>query len=848
MNEHAMHSHSEHAAQAGMDVAVLEVHGMHTAGCARNVERSLSRIAGVHHADANLLNGTASVHYDPGQVTLERLREAVTDCGYLCRGESNPDHMAGHAAPKGEHAAHAMHAEPVMDHAAHAGHVGHTFAGPAAMGHDHAMPKPAAAAPPMEAGTHAGHVMAGMEDHSAHGGRPGMTAADMEADMRRRFFLALALTIPVFLFSHLATQILGLHIPLPFGLTDKLLGFLLTTPIVVYGAWPFYVGARNGLRQGVLNMSVLVSLSVLTGYLFSVAATFLFQGAVFYEAAAMLVTFVLFGHWMEMRARGSTSQAIQKLLQLAPPKATVVRDGAEVELPTDQIVVGDVIIVRPGTKVAVDGEVLEGQSDVDESMITGESMPVRKAPGGAVIGGTINKTGAFRFRATKIGADTALAQIVKLVQAAQNSKAPAQRLADRAAHYLVIVAVLAGITTFLLWFLWLAPRYMPAGADRLVFSLTFAITVVVITCPDALGLATPTAIMVGTGLGAQHGILFKDATALEGAARINAVVFDKTGTLTKGEPEVVEIAINPELGLGETDVLAKAAAAEKGSEHPLAQAVVKAAQSRGLALESVSGFEAVPGHGLRARVGDSAVLIGNGKLLADNGIRLDGLGPKADELARGGRTVIHIAIDGKAAGLIAVADAPRESAAEAVRQLRDLGVEVVMLTGDNKSTAERIARDLGIQTVLAEVLPGQKADRVQDLQARGKSVAMVGDGINDAPALARADVGIAIGAGTDVAVETADVVLMRSDPVDVARAIRLGRATVRKMRQNLAWAVGYNSLAIPIAAGLLYPGFGILLQPAVGALSMSGSSILVAVNAVLLKNARIDEGGNGNRG
>ncbi len=844
MNEHAMHQHQGHNQQGAMQSAVLEVRGMHTAGCAQNVERALARIEGVNQADANLLNGTATVHYDPGRVSLDTLREAVADCGYLCRGESGPDHMTGHAALHDEPAPHAGHVEPVVDHAAHAGPAG---AGPAALAHDHAMAKPAGAAHPVEADAHAGHAMAGMEDHSAHGGRPGMTAADMERDMRRRFFLALALTIPVFLFSHLATQILGLHIPLPFGLSDKLLGFLLTTPVVVYGAWPFYVGARNGLRQGMLNMSVLVSLSVLTGYLFSVAATFLFQGEVFYEAAAMLVTFVLFGHWMEMRARGSTSQAIQKLLQLAPPMATIERDGAEIELPTDQIVLGDVIVVRPGTKVAVDGEVMQGQSDVDESMITGESLPVKKKPGDAVIGGTINKSGAFRFRATKVGADTALAQIVKLVQAAQNSKAPAQRLADRAAHYLVIVAVLAGVTTFLLWFLWLAPRYMPAGADRLVFSLTFAITVVVITCPDALSLATPTAIMVGTGLGAQHGILFKDATALEGAARINTVIFDKTGTLTKGEPEVIEIAVSPELGLSEPDVLAKAAAAEKGSEHPLGQAMVKAAQSRGLPLEDVSAFEAAPGHGLRAMVGNSSVLIGNRKLLLDNGIALDGLGPKADELAQSGRTVIHIAIDGKAAGLIAVADAPRDTAAEAVHQLRDLGVEVVMLTGDNRATAERIARDLGIQTVLAEVLPGQKADRVRELQSQGKSVAMVGDGINDAPALAQADVGIAIGAGTDVAVETADVVLMRSDPVDVGRAVRLGRATVRKMRQNLAWAVGYNSLAIPIAAGLLYPGFRILLQPAIGALSMSGSSILVAVNAVLLKNARIDEGKNVNK-
>jgi Cu2+-exporting ATPase len=678
-----------------------------------------------------------------------------------------------------------------------------------------------------------------MEDHSAHGGRPGKTAADMERDMRNRFFVSLALTVPVFLFSHLATQILGLALPMPFGISDKLFGFVLTTPVVLYGAWPFYVGARNGLRQGVLNMSVLVSLSVLTGYLFSVAATFLFNGEVFYEAAAMLVTFVLFGHWMEMAARGSTSQAIRKLLQLAPPKATVLRAGEEIELPTEQIVVGDVLVVKPGDKIAVDGVVLEGESSVDESMITGESLPVKKKAGEAVIGATINKTGAFKFRATRIGADTALAQIVKLVQAAQNSKAPAQRLADRAAHYLVIVAVTAGVATFLLWYFVLAPRFMPADADRLVFSLTFAITVVVITCPDALGLATPTAIMVGTGLGAQHGILFKDATALEGAAKINAVIFDKTGTLTKGDPEVVEIAVSDQQSADE--LLALAASAEKSSEHPLAQAIVKAASAKKLVLADVHHFEAVPGHGLKAHVDGKTLLIGNRKLLDDNGIRLNGLSAKAAEMASGGRTVIHIAVDGQAAGLIAVADAPREGAKAAVGQLRALGIEVAMLTGDNRATADRISRDLGISIVFAEVLPGQKADKVKELQAQGKKVAMVGDGINDAPALAQADVGIAIGAGTDVAVETADVVLMRSDPLDVARAVRLGRATVNKMKQNLAWAVGYNGLAIPIAAGLLYPSFGLSLPPAIGALSMSGSSILVAVNAVLLKDANIDE-------
>ncbi len=814
-----------------MREVVVQVDGMLTALCAWTVEKALLKVPGVHHASANALNSTATIHYSDTVVSLPALQTALSNCGYLCRGEALPEHMT----------------PATMDHAGHTGHAvapGHEIH-PATVDQG-AQADHRALAPTAEHTTHTGHPEASaLADHRAHGGRAGMTAADMERDMRNRFFVSLALTVPVFLFSHLATQILGIRIPLPWGMNDKLLGFLLTTPVVLYGAWPFYVGAWNGLRQGVLNMSVLVSLSVLTGYVFSVAATFLFDGEVFYEAAAMLVTFVLFGHWMEMRARGRTGEAIQKLLQLAPAQAIVLKNEQEVEVPTEQVMVGDIVVVKPGSRIAVDGVVVTGASSVDESMITGESLPVKKHVGDTVIGATLNRTGAFQFRATKVGADTALAQIVRLVETAQNSKAPAQRLADRAAHYLVLVAIFAGAGTFLLWYFVLAPRFMPAGPDRLLFALTFAITVVVITCPDALGLATPTAIMVGTGLGAKHGILFKDAAALEGAAGISAVIFDKTGTLTKGEPEVVEIVVDDGVDpqpLTVGQLLAMVAAVEKASEHPLAQAIVKKAAAQNLPLADVHQFEAIPGHGLKAHVNGQTMLIGNRKLLNDNGIDLDGLAAQADTLASGGRTVIHVALDNQAVGLIAVADAPREGAQAAIEQLRALGIEPIMLTGDNRATAERIAADLGIHTVFAEVLPGQKADKVRELQATGKKLAMVGDGINDAPALAQADVGIAIGAGTDVAVETADVVLMRSDPQDVARAVRLGRETVRKMKQNLGWAIGYNSVAIPIAAGLLYLPFGIYLQPAIGALAMSGSSILVAVNAVLLKNARIDAG------
>jgi Cu2+-exporting ATPase len=659
-------------------------------------------------------------------------------------------------------------------------------------------------------------------------GHAGMTMDDMARDMRNRFLVSLVLTIPIFLYSPLFTRLFDIDLPLPFGVRPEVLAFVLTTVVVVYGAKPFFVGALNGLKAGVLNMSVLVSLSVSAGYIFSVAATFLFEGEVFYEAAAMLVTFVLFGHWMEMRARSGTNQAIEKLLTLAPPMARVERDGKEFEIPTDDVKVGDILVVRPGNKIPVDGEVVEGRSNINESAITGESRPVRKEVGDTVISATINQTGSFKFRATKVGADTTLSQIVKLVQSAQSSKAPAQRLADRAAHYLVLVAVIGGLLTFLAW-------YVVVG-EELVIAMTFAITVVVITCPDALGLATPTAVMVGTGLGADHGILFKDAEALEGPAHLDAVVFDKTGTLTVGEPQVVEVVVagNP---VSEEELLRLAAAAESGSEHPLAEAIVKSAEERGVNDAKSQYFEAIPGHGLQAQVDGRSILIGNRRLMDTEGISLNGLGDRAAEMASSGRTVVHAAVDGEAAGLIAIADAVRPSALATIKTLKELEIEPVMLTGDNEATAKQVAKELGIETVIAEVLPADKAAKVKELQTNGQKVGMVGDGINDAPALAQSDVGFAIGAGTDVAVETADVVLMKSNPADVVTAIEISKATLRKMKQNLGWATGYNMTAIPVAAGA-FAWAGITLRPEIGALAMSGSSIIVAFNATLLK--RVD--------
>jgi len=577
---------------------------------------------------------------------------------------------------------------------------------------------------------------------------------------------------------------------------------------------------------------VLVSVGVGAGcgWIYSLVVTLTGGGEVFYEAATVLTSFVLLGHWVEMRARGGANDAIRTLLELAPARAIVLRDGEPVEIPTAEVVPGDLLLVRPGAKIPTDGAVEEGDSDVDESMVTGESLPVAKSTGSAVIGATLNTTGALRVRATKVGADTALAQIVALVQEAQNSKAPGQRLADRAAFWLVLVALIGGSATLVVWLL--------LGATSQA-ALLFAITVVVITCPDALGLATPTAIMVGTGLGAKRGVLFKNAAALESAAHIDTVVMDKTGTLTKGEPEVTDFI---EVGIPRDELLSLVAAVERESEHPLAAAVVTYAEAQGAEKIAATEFRNVPGHGAGATVRGQRVLVGNRKLMVAEGVDISSVLNQREQLASTGRTAVLVAVDGKAAGVIALADAARDTAQAAITALHDAGIEVAMLTGDNEATAQRIATMLGIDTVIAEVLPQDKSAKVAELQAAGKKVAMVGDGVNDAPALAQADLGIAIGAGTDVAIETADVVLMRSDPLDVAIALRIGKGTVRKMRQNLGWAIGYNAIALPIAAGV-FAGAGLMLSPEIAAISMSGSSAIVAINALLLKRLRLPSQG-----
>jgi Cu2+-exporting ATPase len=815
-----------HGAARDIRTVVLDARGQGFADEARIIEGGLRTRYGVLRVAANPVAQTVLVEYDAATISLDDLREVVRGCGYRCAGECVPRHLC------------AVAEEPTV-----AGRGGAYETSGSAAGHQ-AMPRELAgrevrghaSVHPSVSVHQAAHEQAPETPgvRAAHAGHGDGSMAAMARALRDRFIVAAVLAVPIMLWSPMGTALLGRELTAPFGISSEVFQLLLSLPVVFYSSSIFFGGALHALRNRTLDMMVLVAVAIGAGWLYSVAVTFWISGEVFYEAAAFLAAFVLLGHWLEMRARGGANEAIRALLDLAPPMALVERGGKTLEMPTSEVVVGDTLIIKPGAKVPVDAEVLEGASHVDESMVTGESMPVTKSPGDALIGATINGTGAMRARASAVGADTALAQIVKLVQEAQSSKAPAQRLADRAAFWLVLVALVGGAVTFAVWF-------GPAGASAST-ALLFAITVVVITCPDALGLATPTAVMVGTGLGARHGILFKSAVALEQIAGLDTVVLDKTGTLTEGRPAVAGITTLK--GFDRSEALTLAAAVEARSEHPLAGAVVAAAREAGITPPSARDFSAIPGHGAAAWVGSRRVLVGSARLLEQEGVRLLGARAQADRVAGAGRTVVFVAVDGVPAAILAVADTVRPTAQAAVAALRDLGLRPVMLTGDTEATARRVAEDLGIGEVLAGVLPDGKADAVRELQRQGRKVAMVGDGVNDAPALALADVGIAIGAGTDVAVETADVVLMRSDPGDVGRAIAIGRGTLRKMRQNLGWAVGYNAIALPIAAGVFAP-LGLTLRPEIAAVAMSGSSILVAVNALLLKRLRLSGSSDG---
>ncbi|MFE2039852.1 heavy metal translocating P-type ATPase [Streptomyces sp. NPDC059477] len=789
------------------------------------VERGLAALPGVESVRLDRTRSVAHVGYDPDRTDRRALATALAgrslgcvcvDCPDSCCQPGHPavgaaDRATGEEAgpdtgrgAHGGHAGQAGHAGQEM-HAAHGEHAGHgegpTGAGAGTHEHEHEH----------------GHEDMGPDEHAGHG-------AAMVRDMFRRFVVCAILTVPIVLYSPIGHSV-GFTANPPFGLSMSWFGLVLGTPVVLWGGWVFISSAGRSLRHGEVTMMTLIATGILVAYVYSVVATFAGAQDVFFEAAAMLTTLSLIGHWLEMRSRYATGRAVEALLSLAPPTARVRRDGVETEVPLEQVVTGDRIVVRPGEKVPVDGTVDEGSSYVDESMISGEPLPVAKSAGAPVIGGTINTTGAFTFTATAVGADTALARIVQMVRNAQASKAPAQRLADTAGKYIVYLALGSGLITFLAWAL--------IGDEGVGFAITAAVSAVVIACPDALALATPTAITVGVGQGARGGVLFKNATALEATAAIDTVVFDKTGTLTEGRPSVTDVVPAP--GADEETVLRLAARADQPSQHPLAEALVAAARAKGWAVDPPAEFDSVPGHGVVAVVDGRRVLLGNVRLLEREGVAAESLVPDADRLAGDGKTAMYLAADGKALGVVAVADPVRASARAAVAELHRDSVAAVMLTGDRAATARAVARRVGVDDVISDVLPEDKAHRIAALQQGGAKVAMVGDGVNDAPALAQAEVGIAIGAGTDVAVETADVVLVRDDPADVGYALRIARAVRRKIKQNLFWAAIYNLLAIPVAAGALYPSLGLVLRPEWAALLMSASTIIVTFNALLLR-------------
>ncbi len=646
----------------------------------------------------------------------------------------------------------------------------------------------------------------------------------------------------------------GLMDTSPAILMNHWVQLILATPVQFWAGWGFYRATISALKHRSANMDTLVAIGTTMAFAYSTAVVFLpnlfkqlgIDPMPYFDVSTIIIGLILLGRYLEAKAKAGTSEAIKKLMSLQAKTARVVRDGKEVDIPIDQVIIGDIIRVRPGEKIPVDGVVIEGESSIDESMVTGESMPADKTIGDTVVGSTINKTGTFLFRATKVGSETMLARIIKLVQEAQGSKAPIQRLADLVSSYFVPVVIMLAIATFVVW-------YVIGPVPALLYALLNAIAVLIIACPCAMGLATPTAIMVGTGKGAEHGILIKDAKSLETAHKLNVVIFDKTGTLTKGKPEVTDIVpmsvtLNPAgrdegspeiLRDAQNDILRLAASIEKGSEHSLAEAIVKSAEEKKLALSRVEGFKAIPGHGVEGIIDSKRIVFGNRRLMDKEGIDITNATTQIATLENGGKTVMMIGSEKILIGLIAVADVVKESAIDGLNALKKLGVEVAMITGDNTRTANAIGKRLGITRILAEVLPDQKEAEVRKIQAEGKVVAMVGDGINDAPALAAADVGIAMGSGTDVAIEAADITLINKDLRSVAMAITLSKQTMRTIKQNLFWAFGYNIVLIPVAMGVLYPLFGVLLNPILASVAMATSSISVVANSLLLKRKKI---------
>ncbi len=647
-----------------------------------------------------------------------------------------------------------------------------------------------------------------------------------------RFISSLIFTVPLLIIT--MGHMVGMHLPsiidpMTNPLNFALIQLILTLPVMIAGYKFYKVGLKNLVKLSP-NMDSLISIGTLAAFIYGIFAIYkIMQGDheyamhLYFESAAVILTLITLGKYLEAVSKGKTSQAIKALMGLAPKTATIIRDNKEIVVPVEEVIVGDIVLVKPGEKLPVDGEVIEGNTSIDESMLTGESIPVEKSMGSSVIGASINKTGFIKYKATRVGRDTALAQIVKLVEDAQGSKAPIAKLADVISAYFVPVVIGLAIIASVGWLI---------AGETPIFSLTIFIAVLVIACPCALGLATPTAIMVGTGKGAENGVLIKGGEPLETTYKLKTIVFDKTGTITEGKPKVTDIITN---GESEEEILILAASAEKGSEHPLGEAIVKDAEEKGLSLKIIDKFNAIPGHGIEVEIDKKSILLGNKKLMMEKNINISSLDETSNRLASEGKTPMYIAIDGNAAGIIAVADTVKASSKNAIESLHKMGIKVAMITGDNKRTADAIAKQVGIDIVLSEVLPEDKANEVKKLQVDGNRVGMVGDGINDAPALAQADIGIAIGSGTDVAIESADIVLMRSDLMDVISAIKLSKATIKNIKENLFWAFGYNVLGIPVAMGVLHIFGGPLLNPMIAAGAMSLSSVSVLLNALRLR-------------
>jgi P-type Cu+ transporter len=840
-----MTTEQKHESASDREEITLPVSGMTCAACVRKVEKTLRGLPGVEDANVNLTAGKAGVTYDPNQVALRQMERAITDIGYevpLARLDllvlgMTPGHCDLIIAK-------ALRALPgvrdvVVNCATDTVRVDYLDAA-------------VSAAVIKKTVRELGY------DVSEKG--EGEAGADRERELRKqeirrqRVNMLIAWPLAAIVMLGTFSEYEPLKGIVPSFMSEKLFLFALTTPLVLGPGRQFFVNSWNGLRRGLTDMNLLYATGIGAAYLIAVINTFFpdagFGGerAVFYEAAALLIAFIVLGRYLEALTRGRTSEAIRKLIQLQPRRAIVVRNGREFEVPADEVEIGEVVLVRPGDSVPVDGVVTDGYSAVDEAMVTGESMPVDKRAGDEVIGGTINKTGAFHFRATRVGSETALAQIIKLVEDAQTSKAPIQALGDRVAGHFILGVHALALGVFLFWFfighdLWfdadtrlILTPYSLESLEVFGFALLISVTVLIISCPCAVGLATPAAMMAGTGKGAEYGILFKGAYAVEAASKAQVVVLDKTGTLTKGEPSLTDVIAEAQGSVPEPrDLLRLAVSAERNSEHPLAEAIVAGARERGVELAGPESFESVPGHGIEARVEGRSVLLGNRKLMADRGIDVASLAADAERLENEGKTAVFAAVDGQPAGIVAVADTLKETSARAVAELKLLGLDVAMITGDNRRTAEAIAAQVGIDRVLAEVLPQDKAAEVRRLQDEGKRVAMVGDGVNDAPALAQADVGMALGSGTDVAKETGDVILIRADVLDVAAAVQVARATMRLVRQNLFWAFGYNAAAIPLAAGVLYPFFSQIVSPELAALLMATSSFSVTMNTLRMR-------------